>query len=142
MHALRRHDMRADRIDQETHQPRRLPDPVRQGRAVEVDPVAGVDLSLAIQREMIAVFRHQHMRQKPGTGHATMDWQARCGRLRDPFAAPARQLRPHMPDDAERARHVVQHLGDVLAERAERTAAFRAGAGGGMLHHVARQGLG
>ena len=33
MHPLRRHDMRADGVDQRAHQPRRLPDPVRQGRA-------------------------------------------------------------------------------------------------------------
>ena len=39
-----------------------------------------------------------------------------------------------MPDHAERRRHVVQHLGDVLAEPAQRAAATRARAGRRVLH--------
>ena len=42
-----------------------------------------------------------------------------CRRLRDALATAARQLRPHVADDAERAGHVVQHLGHVFAERTQ-----------------------
>ena len=48
-----------------------------------------------------------------------------------------------MPDDAERARHVVEQFGHVLAQVAEHAAAFDARTGGvagrGMLDDVARQ---
>lgn len=71
-----------------------------------------------------------------------MDWQAGRGCLRDAFATPARQLRAHVPGDAERPRQIFQHFGDIFAERAQRAAAFGAGARGGMLHHFARQRLG
>ena len=47
-----------------------------------------------------------------------------------------------MADDAERARHVVRHLGHVLAERVQLAAAVRAGARRGVLHHIARQARG
>ena len=46
-----------------------------------------------------------------------------------------------MADDAEGARDIVQHLGDVLAQRPQCAAAFRTGAGGGVFHDVARQCL-
>ena len=68
-----------------------------------------------------------------------MDRQAGRRRLGDRLAAPARQLRPHMADDAERARHVVQHLGHVFAQRTQRATTFGTGTGRCMLHDVARQ---
>ena len=83
MHPFRRHDVRADRLDQRTHQPRRLSHPVGQGRAIQVDPGARVDLGLAIQRQVVAVFRHQHMRQQTRPGQAAMDRQAGRRRLGD-----------------------------------------------------------
>ena len=49
------------------------------------------------------------------------------------------KLRPHVANDAKRGRHVVQHLGDVLAQRPERAATSRADAGGRVLDDVARQ---
>ena len=52
MHPLRRHHVQPHRLDQRTHQPCALSDPVRQRRAVEVDAAPRVDLRLAIQRQV------------------------------------------------------------------------------------------
>ena len=68
MHPFRRHDMPANRLDQWAHQPRCLSNPVGHGRAVQFDPGAGVDLGLPIQRQVVAIFRHQHVRQEGRTG--------------------------------------------------------------------------
>jgi hypothetical protein len=92
-----------------------------------------------MQRKVVTKFPHQHVRQQTGTGEAAVDRQAGSRGLGDALAATAGHLRTHVPGDAERSRHVLQHLGHVFAETPQRAAAFRAGTGRGMLHHVARQ---
>ena len=47
---------------------------------------------------------------------ATLNRTAWRHRLHDPLAAGASVLRAHVPDDLEVARHVLEHLGDILAE--------------------------
>ncbi len=142
MHALACHHMPGQRIDQWPHQSRRLTYHVSQRRAGQVDVLACVDLGLPMQRQMVAVFGHQHMREQAGAGTAAADRQARCGGLGDRLAGPAGQLRPHTVDHPERAWHVVQDLGHILAELAQRTAAGWAGTRCGVLHDIARQRLG
>jgi len=88
---------------------------------------------------MIGVFRDQHMRQQRRCRQAALNRQARHLGLRDGLAAAAGQFRPHVADDPEAGRCVVEHFGDVLAERTQRTTAVRAGTGGGVLDHFARQ---
>lgn len=48
----------ADRLDQRRHQLGDPADPARQQRPGQRHPLAGVDLALAVQRQMVAVFRH------------------------------------------------------------------------------------
>jgi hypothetical protein len=36
-------------------------DPVGKRRAIEIDPLAGIDLGLAIERKMVGIFRHQNL---------------------------------------------------------------------------------
>ncbi len=141
MHPLAGHHMPRQGVHQGADQPRHLPHHVGQGRARQIDVRAGVDLGLAMQRQMVAVFRHQHVRQQPGTGASARHRQAGRRRLGDRLAGPAGQFRPLMPDHPERTRHVVEDLGHVGAERAQRAAAGRADAGGGMRDHRARQRL-
>ena len=137
-----RQDMPGQRIDQRPQQRRRLADPIGQGRALQLDALAGVDLALAVQRQVVGVLGHQHMGEQPRRGAAAADRQARRRGLGDGLAAAAGELRPDMPDHAEPARQVVQHLGHVLAEAAQRAAAGRAGMRlGAVLHHLARQVL-
>jgi hypothetical protein len=42
-------------------------DPVRQGRAVELDAVPGEDLALPVERKVIAVFGDQDVSEQTGT---------------------------------------------------------------------------
>lgn len=50
-----------------------LADPIRQRRAVEVEPLALEDLALAIERQMVGVFGDQDMGQQAGTGSSALD---------------------------------------------------------------------
>ena len=129
-------------IDQWPHKPGNLADHIGQRRAAEVDVFTGVDLSLAMQRQMVAIFRHQHMRQEARSGATAADRQAGSRRLDNRLTHPALQFRTDMADDAERAGHIVQDLCDILAERTQGAPTVRAGTGGGMLDDIARQGLG
>ena len=83
VHPFRRHHVRTDRLDQRTHQRRGLSHPTSQCRPVQIEAVAGIDLGLAIQRQVVAVFRHQHMRQQTRPGQAALDRQAWGRRLGD-----------------------------------------------------------
>ena len=139
MHPIRRHDVRADGIDQRAHQPRGLAYPIREGGTIQFDAAARIDLGLAIQRAMIGILRHQHVRQQCRRGQAAVNGQAGSRGLHDTVAAAAGQLRTHVADDAEHCRHVIEHFGDILAQPVQRAAAFRTGAGCGMFHRLARQ---
>ena len=117
--------MGGDRVDERAQQPGRLADPVGHRRPVEVDALAGVNLRLTVQRQVIAIFGDQHMTEPPGAGPAAVDGQARHRRLRHRLAAPAGKRRADVADHLEPAGDVVQRLGDVLAHLAHRPAAGR-----------------
>jgi len=141
VHPFTGHDVARQGVDQWPHQSRNLADHIGQRRTAEVDVFAGVDLSLAMQWQMVAIFCHQHMRQQTRPGATAADRQAGSRRLDNRLARPARQFRSDMADDAERARHILQDLCDILAEGAQGTATVRAGTRGGMLDDVAWQSL-
>jgi hypothetical protein len=61
-------DVPLDPGDDRIEQPSRLADPIAQRRAVEVQSFPGIDLGLAIQRQVVAVLRHQQMRQQAWRG--------------------------------------------------------------------------
>src|SRR6202000_1399642 len=88
----------ADRLHQGLQQCTRPANPVGEGRAVKIDPLAGIDLALAVKRKMIAVLGDQHVCKEPWAGEATLNRTARCQWLHDPLAARARELRAHVPD--------------------------------------------
>jgi hypothetical protein len=77
--------------------------PVRQSRAIEIDPVPGEDLAQPVKREVIAVLGDQDMGEKTGTGEALGDRALRGGRLMNISAGPAAIARPADADmhDAE-----------------------------------------
>jgi hypothetical protein len=56
-------DVSGERVDQRLQRRRRRPDPAGQGRGLQADPVAGEDLGLTIERQMIVVLRHDDMSQ-------------------------------------------------------------------------------
>ncbi len=116
-----------DRFHQRRQHAARAADPIGQRRAVQIDAFPLVDLRLPVQRQVIGILRHQHMRQQPRSGQATIDRAARRRLLHDAVAAAAAQLRPHLADHLEVRRHVLEHLGDVFAELPQRAAAIGAG---------------
>jgi len=139
-------DVAADRLGQRREQEHRLPDPIGQRRAVEVHALPCINPRLAVQRRVVAVLRHQHMRDQAGPRAAALDGQRRHRPLHDRLAGPAAQLRPDMLDDLEAGRDILEHLALVLAHPAEhRAAAARADAGrlvgDGLTRQMGRQRL-
>jgi hypothetical protein len=79
------------------------PDPVGQGRHVELDALAGVDLALPVERQMRAVFAEQHVGEQLRAGASARDRMRRGGRLRDRLTGSARHVLAHVLDDLHRA---------------------------------------
>ena len=46
----------ADPLDDRLQQPDRLAHPIAQRRAVEIEPVARIDLALPVERQVIGIF--------------------------------------------------------------------------------------
>ena len=136
-------DVLLDSVNHRIEQPGRLSNPVAQGRAVELESVTGIDFSLAMQRQVVAVLPHQQVRQQARRGAAARRGHRRCRGLGDGVARIAGIFRPDVADDLEVPRHVVEHLSDVLAELAHAAPAGGTGAGavvGRLVHHLlARQ---
>ena len=126
---LGREDMAADRIGQRLQQGGGLADPVGQGRAVEVEAVTLEDPALAVERQMIGIFVHQHMGEETRTRPTALDGAGRQRGLDEALAARTGQPRPHDPVHDEAARDVFQLLGDILADPAQAPAAIGTGVG-------------
>src|SRR5216684_3897298 len=100
--------------------------PVRESRAIDIDPVPGEDLALPIKREVIAVLADQDMGEKTRTGEALGDRTLRGGRLMNSPAGTAAIARPADADDPKPRGHMIEHLADRLADHMQ----FAAAAGG------------
>ena len=122
-------DVVADRRHDRIEQPGRLADPIAQRRAIEFEPLASIDLALTIQRKVVAVLRHQQMRERGRCGTPARGRHRRCRSLSDRIARAAGIFRPNVTNDLEVSGHIIQHLGHVLAELGHSLAAVRAGAG-------------
>ncbi len=92
-----RQNMPRDGVRQRLKQGGGFTNPVRQGGAVQIDPLAPEYLTLPVQRRMIAILRNQHMGQKPGAGTTALDRARWQGCLMDRLAARTRHARPHDP---------------------------------------------
>ena len=77
MQLLGRHDVVGNGFDQRRGQRRHLADPSRHGGAIELDALARIDPGLPVQRQMIAIFADQDVRQQPCAGLTTLDRQRR-----------------------------------------------------------------
>src|SRR6202165_6386595 len=98
-------------------------DPLRQSRAIDLDPVPGEDLALPVKREVIAVLCDQDMSEKTGTGEALGDRTLRSGRLMNSPAGPAAITGPADADDSKPRGHMIEHLADRLADHMQFAAA-------------------
>ena len=116
-------------------------DPVGQRRAIEVDALAGVDLRLAVERQVIGVLGDQHLRDRRLGRQSALDQPRRRGRLHHHvLAGPAGIFGPAHDQHAELRRHDVEPLAAILADPMQRVAAARAGVVLDVDHHLdARQ---
>jgi len=121
-------DIGGEGVDQRLKCRRCGADPAAQGRGLQAHPVAGEDLGLAIKRQVIVVFRHDDMGKQPCSGVAAGDRVVRRRRCDHCIAGPARQFLANVPDDFEPARHVIEGLGHLVADLAQRAAATGTGA--------------
>ncbi len=110
---------------------RREADPVGQCRAIDRDAFAGQDLRLAVERQVIGVFRHEHIGDQRLGRQAAFDrggWAPAPAR-RHPVHRAAGVLRAPRHDHAQLGRHLVEALGDILADDVQGAAAAGAGLG-------------
>ena len=116
-------------------------DPIGQCRAIEIDALPGVDLSLPIQRKMIGVFGDENLRHRRLGRQSALDQPRRRGRLHHHvLASPAGVFGPANHQHAELRRHDVEPFAGVLADPMQRVAAARAGVVIDIDHHLdARQ---
>ena len=86
-------------------------DPVGQGRAIELDALARIDLRLPIERQMIGVLGDQHLRDRRLGRQAALDQPRRRGRLHDNvLAGPAGVFGPAHDQHPELRRNDVEPL--------------------------------
>ena len=117
--------------------------PIRQRRAIQIEPVALEDLTLAVERQMIGIFVDQHMGQQAGSGSATLDRAAWQRGLREAIAARAGHSWAHDAVHDEASGHIFQLLGHIFAQPAQFAAAIIAGrVAGGQLDLHARDMIG
>ena len=68
MQAISGEHMRAQGLDQRRQQRIGLTNPIGHGGTGKLDAFTGIDFGLAIKRQVVAVFRHQHMGKEAGPG--------------------------------------------------------------------------
>ena len=132
--------MLLNRVDQGREQLTGSTYPTCQRGALNLNSLASVDLRLAIERQMIAELRDQHVGQQPWSGKTAFDRTRRRRRFNHAVAPVAGELRPHMANDLEAIRDVLQLLGDIFAELAQLAAAVGTRvAVKSVRHHFARE---
>jgi hypothetical protein len=119
-------------------------DPVRQGRAIELDALASVDLALPIERQVVGILGDQDMGNQGFRGQPALDQPRRRGRLdHRALAGPAAIPGPAGDDHPELRRGHVEPFGDLLADPVHRAATAGTGLVAGLDDDLfARQMLG
>ena len=116
---------------------RRVTHPGGERRAVDGDTLAGQHLRLTVERRMVGIFRHQHVRHHPLGGQAALDQPGRRRRLHHRArAGSAAVFRAAGDDDLVACRNHVETLGPVLADDVHRTIAARAHRRFRLDHHL------
>jgi hypothetical protein len=101
--------------------------PVGQRRTVEIDSLAGVDLRLPVERQMIGVFGDEDLRHGRLGWNAALDQSRRRGRLNHDFLAGATGVfGTARHQHAESRGQNVEAFGDVLADDVQPPLAARA----------------
>jgi hypothetical protein len=113
---------------QRAQMPGSVTNPIRQRRAIQINALAGVNLSLPVQRQMVGIFGHQNLRNGRFRWQATFDQPCLRRSLKDTFlAAPTRIFWPSRHENPELRRHHIQPLALVLANPVQFALAARTG---------------
>jgi len=104
----------------------RIADPEGERRAIKLDALGGQHFGLAIQRQMPAVFRHQHRGDHGFGRQAGFDQMLRRRRFHDLLARPAGERGPVCNDHPILGRDHVEPLGSLFADHMHRLLATRA----------------
>jgi hypothetical protein len=127
-HVRRRQHRAQQQFVQRRQPPAGAADPIAERGTIQCHPRAGEDLGLAVERQVVAVFVDDDMREQGLGRHASVDWTLGCGGLNHRFlAAPAAIARPADDADAQLSRDIIQHLGTIFADDVERPATTRTG---------------
>jgi hypothetical protein len=103
-------------------------DPVAERGTIQCHPGAGEDLGLAVERQVVAVFVDNDMREQSLGRHAAVDWTLGRGGLNHGFLTAAAAItRPADDADAQLSRDIIQHLGTIFADDVKRLATTRTG---------------
>jgi len=107
----------------------RSADPISQRRTVEIDALAGVDLSLPVQRKMIGIFGDEDLGDGGLGRQSAFDQPRWRGRLHHHvLTGPAAIFGPANHEDPELCRHDVETFAGILADPVQWLAATRASA--------------
>jgi len=91
-----------------TQVPRGMADPVCQRRTIQIDALAGVDLGLPVQRQVVGIFRHQDLSHRGLGRQSALDQPRRSWRLHDAvLAGSAGVFGPPSDENPELRRHQV-----------------------------------
>jgi hypothetical protein len=69
MQGIADQDVGGEGVDQRFQQRRRRADPAGQGRGLQAHPIAGEDLGLAVERQVVVVLRYEDMELTRFRGH-------------------------------------------------------------------------
>lgn len=104
------------------------PDPVCKGGAIQLDALAGINLRLPIERQMIGILGHQHLSDQGLGGNAAFDDTSRCRGLDDRTLTGAAAIaRPTGNQNTERGWHNIKAFGYVLTDLVQSSATAWAG---------------
>ena len=133
------HHLGGERINQRRHGRRGRSDPAGQRRGLQVNALAGEDLGLAVERQVVVVLRHDDMGKQSCPGAAAGNRMVGCRRGNYRVAGAAGELLADVPDHLEPTGHIIERFGDILADPPKRAAARGTGARRRMRHFLARQ---
>jgi len=135
------HHVAGDQLTEGPEQPGDVAEPFGKLAAIDIDTAASIDLSLPVERKMVAELGGGDVREEARSGHAAQDRQVGRRRLHHRLALAARDGRPDVAGDLEAAGDVLQHLGHALTDPAQLAAAAGFACIGRRMHDVAARQL-
>jgi hypothetical protein len=136
MDRICRKDFLSKRFDQWCKELCALPGPAGHGAARKIDALTPVDLGLAIEGQMVAVFLHQEMRKQPRTSFALINRIAGRVTLHDLVAMDASTARADGADHAEGSRDIFEDFEDIVANGTKQRALAGRALGGRRDHDI------